>query len=74
MEENFSTDQGPGEGYGSGSNLSYGEQQMKLPSLASHSPPTVWPGDWMQSSSGPWGLGTSGLRNSKNRDVASRAL
>ena len=44
----------------------------------------LWPGthlllyglvpDRMQTSSSPWGLGTSGLRTSKNRDVASRAL
>ena len=51
VEDNFSTDGGVGWD-GSGGNVSDAEQQMKLGSLTSHSPPAVrtgtglWPGGW----------------------------
>ena len=46
MQDNFSIDGGEGGGGGlnSGGNVSNGEQQMRLCSLACCSPPTVWPG------------------------------
>ena len=44
MEDKFSTDGGVGGGDGSGGNVSDGERQMKLRSLAGCSPPAVWPG------------------------------
>ena len=43
MEDSVSMDGGGGMGDGSGSNVSDGEQQMKLHSRAGHSPPAVRP-------------------------------
>ena len=44
VEDNFSVGQGAGEGDDSGGNVSDGEQQMKLCSLACCLPPAVLPG------------------------------
>ena len=56
MEDHFSTDrQAVGWGDVSGSNVSDGEQEMKLYSLPCHSPPAVQPDSYQAAA---WGLGT----------------
>ena len=66
MENSFLTDPGVGGGHGSGSNAGDGKWQIKLFSLAYHSPPTLQPSssqamDWEQSPA--QGLGTLHLDN-----------